>query len=67
MVGGEGVVIGDWYNRDGSVFALPARVPEAGAGPGAERGLTVKVGFEWEFYIIEEPLADIARAGFPAP
>ena len=29
------------------------------------RGLMVKVGFEWEFYLIDEPLADIARAGFP--
>ena len=25
----------------------------------------VKVGFEWEFYLIDQPLADIARAGFP--
>ena len=30
-----------------------------------ERGLVVKVGFEWEFYVIDQPLAEIARAGFP--
>ena len=65
-LGGEGVVLGDWYNADGSPFALcPRACLKRLLAQARERGLMVKVGFEWEFYLIEEPLADIARAGFP--
>ena len=65
-MGGEGVVVGDWYNPDGSPYALcPRACLKRVLAQARERGLTIKVGFEWEFYLIDEPLADIARAGFP--
>jgi glutamine synthetase len=63
---GEGIVLGDWYQADGAPFALcPRACLKRVLAHARERGLTVKVGFEWEFYIIDEPLGDIARAGFP--
>jgi len=63
---GEGIVFGDWHHPDGRPYELcPRLCLQRVLARARERGLVVKVGFEWEFYVIDQPLAEIARAGFP--
>jgi glutamine synthetase len=65
-MGGEGIVFGNWHHPDGRPYELcPRHCLQRVLAQARERGLVVKVGFEWEFYVIDQPLADIARAGFP--
>lgn len=65
-LGGEGLVVGDWHHPDGTPYPLcPRACLKRVLAMARERGVMVKVGFEWEFYVIDQPLAEIARAGFP--
>ncbi len=62
---GEGVVFGDWHAPDGTPWRLcPRTCLKSVLKQAADRGLLVKIGFEWEFYLIDQPLAEIAQSGF---
>jgi glutamine synthetase len=64
-LGGEGVVFGDWYAPDGSPHALcPRLCLKSVLKQFSDRGLLVKLGVEWEFYLIDQPLSEIADGGF---
>ncbi len=63
----EPLVLGTFANPDGTPYELdPRACLRRVLAMAADRGLLVKAGMEWEFYVLAQPIAEIARDGFPA-
>jgi glutamine synthetase len=67
-LGGEAWVLGSWYLPDGRPVPLDPRARlRALVAELADRGHRLRAGFEFEFYLFDEPLAELAARGFDAP
>jgi glutamine synthetase len=66
-LGDEPLVLGTFTNPGGSTYELdPRACLRRVLAMAADRGLMVKAGMEWEFYVLAQPIAEISAAGFPA-
>lgn len=64
---GEGWALGDWFLPEGRPVPLDPRAAlRRLVAAAAERGLRVRAAFEYEFYLLEGTVADVAAGGFGA-
>jgi glutamine synthetase len=64
---GEAWAVGEWFLPDGRPVPLDPRGRlRAVLDAAAARGLRVRAGFEYEFYLLDASVADLAAGGFAA-
>jgi glutamine synthetase len=64
-LGGEGWALGDWHLPDGRPVPLDPRAAlRRVVDAAAARGLRVRAAFEYEFYLLDGTVADLAAGGF---